>query len=221
VLARVHRPGRTLLLTSSPREGNDVEPFTFLRLVAEAFRTQPFFHPLTCCAREKPLFPAPFSYNNADRRVVMLKHLFAAVAFTACLAAPADAQNGAPPLVETMTCDQMTAEMMVAGQRMNAQMDPEFAAEAQAMQQEAQNAQRPTMVAGIGAGLACSIPGVGMACMAAQQAQMADAQAQAQANRQRMDAQIGRVNDSMEGLDQNRLMAISDRYEAMNCQAPQ
>ncbi len=63
----------------------------------------------------------------------------------------------------------MQAELIVTGQQMNAQMDPEFAREAQAMNEEIQQAQAragANMAAGIGAGLACSIPGVAMACMA-------------------------------------------------------
>lgn len=151
----------------------------------------------------------------------MLKHLAAAAVFAVCFAAPADAQEGWPPPVETMTCDQMTAEMMTAGQTMNSQLDPEFAREAQAMHDEAQGSQRQSVAAAVGTGIACSIPGVGMACMAAQQAQTANAAREAEANRQRMDAQVGRLNDSMAGLDQNRLMAMSQRYEQMGCQAPQ
>lgn len=151
----------------------------------------------------------------------MLKHFVAVAAFTACLAAPAFAQEGWPPPVETMTCDQMTAEMVTAGQQMNGQLDPEFAREAQAMNDEMQSSQRQGMAVGVGTGIACSIPGVGMACMAAQQAQAANRAREAEANQQRMAAQVGRLNNSMAGLDQNRLMAISDRYEQMRCQAPQ
>lgn len=149
----------------------------------------------------------------------MLKHFLAAVAFAAFT--PHASAQDAPIRVEEMSCDEMTAEMVVAGQQMNSQLDPEFAREAQAMQQEAQSDQRPSIAAAAGTTLVCSIPGVGIACMAAQQAQMANAQNQAEQNRARMDAQVDRLNSSMAGLDQNRLMAISDRYEAMHCQAPQ
>lgn len=157
----------------------------------------------------------------------MLKH-FIVVAFALLLAAPAAAQGTeapteAPLPVESMNCEQMTAELMVAGQRMNAQMDPAFAAEAQAMQEEAQGGRARAgagMVAGVGMGLACSIPGMGMACMAGQQAMVANAQAQTAQNQRRMNAQMDRLNASMEGLDQERLMAVSDRYQAMSCQAP-
>lgn len=151
----------------------------------------------------------------------MLKHFLAAAAFAVCFIPHASAQEALLP-VEEMNCDQMTAEMMVAGQQMNSQLDPEFAREAQAMQQEAQaGQQRPSIAAGVGMGIACSIPGIGMACMTAQQAQAANAARDAEQNQARMDAQVDRLNSSMAGLDQNRLMAMSDRYEAMRCQAPQ
>ena len=150
----------------------------------------------------------------------MLKYVFAA-AFVAMCATPADAQT-LPP-VETMTCEQMQAEMMVAGQQMNAQLDPEFAAEAQRMHAENQAASsaRPSMVGGIGTGIACSIPGVAYACMANQAAQAQNAQAQAAENHARMGAQVDRLNASMAGIDQQRMMAVSDRFEQQRCETPQ
>jgi hypothetical protein len=120
-----------------------------------------------------------------------------------------------------MDCGQMLAELTVAGQRMNAQMDPEFANEAQAMHDEAQQSQNSALTQGVGASIACSIPGVGMACMAAQQAQAARAQQLQQQHMERMDAQIDRLNASMEGIDQQRMMALSQRYEQLGCQTPQ
>jgi hypothetical protein len=153
-----------------------------------------------------------------------IKALFATAAFTLMFAAAALAQEGAPPPVDSMNCEQMQAELMVAGQRMSAQLDPEFATEAQAMHEESQEAHdraRGGMAAGVGMGVACSIPGVGMACMATQQAQAAQAQRDAAANQARMDAQMGRLNQSMAGLDQQRLMALSQRFEQQRCQAPQ
>jgi hypothetical protein len=147
--------------------------------------------------------------------------------FTAALAAictAAVAQETAtvpPPPVESMNCDQMLAELTVAGQRMSAQLDPEFASEAQAMHDEAQQGQNSAMAQGVGTSIACSIPGIGMACMAAQQAQAARAQQQQQQHMERMDAQMSRLNASMEGIDQQRMMALSQRYEQLGCQAPQ
>lgn len=155
----------------------------------------------------------------------MLKHALAAAAFAACFALPADAQDTAPPPpVEEMNCEEMMAEMMVAGQRMNAQMDPEFANEAQAMMDEAQGARSRAagnVAAAVGMGIACSLPGVGYACMAAQQAQAANAQREVAENHARMQAQMDRLNASMEGIDQQRMMAMSDRFQQMQCQAPQ
>jgi hypothetical protein len=149
----------------------------------------------------------------------MLKIFVAAGAFLLCCAMPADAQDGTLPPVESMDCAQMQAELTVAGQQMNAQMDPEFAVEAQRMHNEAQANQSNAIAMGVGTGIACSIPGVGMACMAAQQTQIANAQRQAAENQARMDAQMDRLDASMAGIDQQRMMALTDRYEQQNCQA--
>jgi hypothetical protein len=154
----------------------------------------------------------------------MLKPLIASSAFVLCFAAPALAQDATLPPVESMDCAAMQAELLVAGQQMNAQMDPEFAVEAQRMQEESQNARSQVagnIAAGIGMGLACSIPGVSLACMAGQQAQMANAQRDAAENQARMDAQMGRLDAAMAGLDQERLMALSQRYEEQRCETPQ
>jgi hypothetical protein len=127
-----------------------------------------------------------------------MKHLLTTAALCLCFSASALAQEAtAPPAVETMTCEQMIAEMSVAGQQMNAQLDPEFAREAQAMHDQAQ-------------GGAQSAP----------QGRAAQAAA-AEQNRARMGAQAQRVQDSMAGLDQNRLMAMATRFEQLGCQTPQ
>lgn len=152
----------------------------------------------------------------------MLKHVFAAAAFAFCFATPADAQDGTLPPVDTMNCDQMMAEMTVAGQQMNAQMDPEFAIEAQRMMDEAQA--RPSggqMAMGIGTGIACSIPGVGMACMAAAQAQAVEGQRRANEHNARMDAQMQRMETATAGIDMERMGAISTRFEEQECPTPQ
>lgn len=156
----------------------------------------------------------------------MLKPLsaFAALAVlaaTAALAEPqvtppiaAQAQNQtALPPVDTMTCVQMQAEMTTAGQQMNRQLDPQFGVEAQAMSNEAQQKQREAQQQAMNP--ACFIPFVGMACAAQQQQH---AQQDAAANQQRMQAQMDRVDASMAGLDQQRLQAMSARYESMHCQ---
>jgi hypothetical protein len=76
-------------------------------------------------------------------------------------------------------------------------------------------------VGSIGTGIACSLPGVAYACMANQAAQAQNAQAQADQNIARMNAQSDRLNASMAGLDQQRMMAISDRFTEMQCETPQ
>ena len=89
----------------------------------------------------------------------MLKHVFAAAAFAACLAAPAEAQNAPLPAVDTMTCDQMNAEMMTAGMQMNAQLDHEgLAADAQTQQDAMNQARNQGLVTGGAATAACMIP---------------------------------------------------------------
>ena len=162
----------------------------------------------------------------------MLKSLsaFAALAVlaaTVALAEPqvsppiaAQSEAAAPPPVDTMTCDQMLAEMTGAGRQMNSQLDPQFGVEAQAMAQEAQQKQRQAQSQAMGMGVMCAIPIVGMACMAGQQQQAAQAQQQTAANQQRMQAQMDRLDASMAGIDQNRMMAMSNRFEAQHCQSP-
>lgn len=153
----------------------------------------------------------------------------AALAATAALAEPhvtppmaAQVQTqSTPPPVETMTCDQMLAEMTGAGQTMHGQLDPQFGVEANAMAQEAQEKQRQAQQQAMGMSAVCAIPGMGAACMAAQQQQAAQAQADAPRQHARMQAQMDRLNNSMAGLDQQRLQAISARFEAMHCQTPQ
>jgi hypothetical protein len=126
-----------------------------------------------------------------------MKRLLIAAAFCACLVAPALAQQAAaPPAVETMTCEQMIAEMTGAGQTMNAQLDPEFAREAQAMHDEAQGREAP-------------------------QRSNSELAAAAEQNRARVDAQHQRLQSSMTGLDQARLMAMATRFEQLRCETPQ
>ncbi len=154
----------------------------------------------------------------------MMKSLLASTAFAIAFAAPALAQDGALAPVESMNCDEMQAELMVAGQRMNAQLDPEFGAEAQRMDEErraAESQARANMAAGVGMGIACSLPGASMACMAGQAAQAANGQRQMSENQARMNAQQERLQNSMAGLDQERLMALTQRFEAERCQTPQ
>lgn len=151
----------------------------------------------------------------------MLKRFLIVSVAAVCFAASALAQAPTPPPVESMNCDAMLAEMTVAGQQMNAQLDPEFATEAESMANDRNERQRSAMAAAIAPNLACMVPGLGMACMAAQQAQIEQAQEGMAENRARTDAQADRLNDSMAGLDQQRLMAMAQRFEDEDCEAPQ
>lgn len=149
----------------------------------------------------------------------MLKPLsaFAALAVLATAAAfaepqftaPAAQTQTAPPPVDTMNCDQMIAEMTTAGQQMHSQLDPQFGVEAEAMANEAQQKQREAQQQAMNP--ACFIPFVGMACAAQQQHQAQQAQADAPRQQARMQAQMDRVNNSMAGIDQNRMQAMSTR----------
>lgn len=161
----------------------------------------------------------------------MLKPMIASSAFALCLAATALAQThptpapaaaaqqsaGLPP-VDSMNCQQMAAEMTSAGQTMNNQLDPQFGVEANAMMQEAQQKQREAAQQAAGMSAMCMIPGMAMACAAQQQQQAAQAQADVPRQQARMQAQMDRLNNSMAGLDQARLQAMSSRFEAMHCQ---
>lgn len=165
-----------------------------------------------------------------------------AFAWIACCAAPALAQSiepsathvqmetplaGEPPAgvalapVDSLTCEQMTAEMMLAGQQMNAQLDPNFATDVQAMQDQGAARMREAQAGALGAGLVCAIPGLGMACMAAQQAQVASQMAHADEDRARMDHITGTVNNAMAGIDTNRMQALNTRFERQHCPMPQ
>lgn len=99
------------------------------------------------------------------------------------------------PAVNTLTCDQMLAEMTGAGQRMTTQMDPSMAANAQAMNDQMQNSRRPTTTR--------------------------PTEADAAANRERMATMGNQVADSMQGIDVNRMMAIGDRFQSERCPTPQ
>jgi len=123
------------------------------------------------------------------------------------------------PAVETMTCDQMIAEMTVAGQKMNSQMDPEFAREAQAMADQAASAgSAGSMMGGMGSAIACSLPGVGLICGFGA---MMSTSAPSGEHMERMQAQMERLQKAMEGLDMARLETMSTRFEAQKCQVPQ
>jgi hypothetical protein len=125
--------------------------------------------------------------------------------------------------VEELSCDQMYNELMVTGQQMNAQMDPSFADNAQAMQDQMQSARRGmagSMAMGIGQGIMCSIPGVGMACGVMMQAQMANQMRQGQEHQAQMDVMMAQMDQAMAGIDVARMQAINERWESEQCKAP-
>jgi len=127
--------------------------------------------------------------------------------------------SDALPAVETMTCEQMTAELTVAGQKMSAQLDPAFAKEAQAMADQMQSAgDAGSMMGGMGSAIACSLPGVGLICGIGQMMSMPSPSGE---HMERMQAQMERLQRSMEGLDLQRLEALSTRFEAEKCPVPQ
>lgn len=149
--------------------------------------------------------------------------MFARAALTLlCTTRIAVAADAALPAVETMNCDQMMGEMIVAGQKMNSQMDPEFAREAQAMADQARGASSAgAMMSGVGSAVACSLPGISLICGVSAQMGAMNQGAMAEENIARMQAQAERLQRAMEGLDMERLQAMSERFEAQKCQVPQ
>lgn len=141
--------------------------------------------------------------------------------FVSIAAATAIATAAEPSPVDSMNCDQMMAELTAAGQQMSARLDPEFAREAQAMYNESQAGAAGAVATGVGMGLACMIPGVGMLCAIGQQAQMAGMQGKTQENIERMQAQMARMQEAMAGLDMERLEQLSTRFESEKCPVPQ
>ncbi len=158
----------------------------------------------------------------------MRSHLIAAGVLCVCATVPAGAQSDGAvlPAVDTLNCEQMTAELMVAGQTMSGQLDPEFATEAQAMHDEmtgANAAAAAGMPAGAAATAACAagVPGACAGLQANQRAQAAAGMTQAADHQARMAAQMGRLQASTAGLDMARMMALSERFESQGCQTPQ
>ena len=134
----------------------------------------------------------------------------------------ANASDTAAPDVGAMNCDQMRGELTAAGLKMKSQLDPAFASEAQAMASEAQGGPSGGAVAqGIGMSVACSIPGIGMFCMAAQQAMAMSQGAQAEENMARLQAQMERMEKAMEGIDMDRMQLLTQRFDEKKCEVPQ
>ncbi|MEQ1607829.1 MAG: hypothetical protein ABL956_02495 [Hyphomonadaceae bacterium] len=93
--------------------------------------------------------------------------------------------------IEALTCEQMLVEMTAAGRQMSGQLDPSFAANAQALHEQATGKGAPP-----------------------------SADPAAAANRRRFDQLGGQLAGSMQGIDLQRMMALNDRFMAQKCPAP-
>jgi hypothetical protein len=136
----------------------------------------------------------------------------------------ATSKQAALPPVDAMTCDQMQAEMAADGQTMRGQLDPQFGVEAQAQYSDAMQKEKQAQLQAVSPQniIACMIP---FMCPLSQQAQQQQQQAQnagaeQQRNQARAQVQMNRLNASMNGLDQARLQALSNRFQAQHCQTP-
>ena len=101
------------------------------------------------------------------------------------LAAPATAQGPKLPAVDTMTCDQLNAEMITASMQVAGKLGPNYGADAQALQAD--------LLRG----------GTNQANDTA-----------------RMQALQGQALGSVQGLDLQRMSAISARVTALKCPLP-
>ncbi len=146
-----------------------------------------------------------------------------ALAITVAMAPVASGQTLAP--VESMTCAQMSAEMMTAGQLMKSQFDPNYVSDMQRgandirQQRDAAAAAAPGMTA---SSLACSA-GVVAACVAnSAKGRELDATAAANAPRNQAYAERGLSGalNATRGLDMARMQALGTRFEAQRCQMP-
>jgi hypothetical protein len=150
-----------------------------------------------------------------------MKRKISAAAFL-FLAGSAAAEPGvvlAP--VDTLTCEQMQAEMTIAGQAMSQNMDPNMAANIERMRDNAGGNMAEAGAGMVGAGLLCAVPGLGVACTAAMGALAARQEQQAAEARKQTDAVVGSMNQATAGLDIERLMTLAERWESEGCTAPQ
>jgi len=104
--------------------------------------------------------------------------------------------NAAPdaslPTVSSLSCEQMAAELAVAGARMKGQLDPGFAANAETLRKEATTprAAPPT----------------------------ADEVAK---NHARVNQVATQLVDSTQGIDMQRMMALTTEFSTRKCETPQ
>jgi len=94
--------------------------------------------------------------------------------------------------VETLTCEQVLAEMTAAGRQMSGQLDPSFSANAQALHDQATGKAPPQSVD----------------------------PATAAANRAKFDQIGGQLAGATQSIDLQRMIAVNDRFEARKCPAP-
>lgn len=95
--------------------------------------------------------------------------------------------------VETLTCEQLLAEMTAAGRQMSGQLDPSIGANAQALHDQAMGKAPPPS---------------------------SDPATAAAANRAKFDQLGAQIAGSTRGIDLQRMMAVNDRFTAQNCPAP-
>ena len=130
----------------------------------------------------------------------------------------------APLPVEQMTCDQLYAEMAQAGMRMAGQMDPSFAANAQALYNRANDpaarAQAFADQSAVTAACGIQMPVANPFCTAMQQQQDVRAAAQTQQNLADINRLGAQVQQSMAGIDLARMDAIERRTQALKCPQP-
>ena len=147
------------------------------------------------------------------------------IALIVALSGPAMAQTPqpAPPPVESLTCEQMYAEMMVAGQRMSGQLDPRLGAMAQEQMRKMNDPAAYASASGALAAesAACSNPLTIVSCRAMQQARAAEAQTQVAENHARTAQMQAMMQNATVGIDMPRMQALQTRIEKLKCPQPQ
>ena len=128
----------------------------------------------------------------------------------------------APAPVESLSCEQMYAEVMTAGQTMSRQLDPSVGAQAQDRLRQATGPGAYAAAAADQARLSalCSNPLTPAACKAAQSEFVARQQAAAAASQQQMADLHAKVQASTAGIDMERMQAIQTRIDKERCPQP-
>ncbi len=125
--------------------------------------------------------------------------------------------------VDSMSCEQLYAEVMVAGQRMSGQLDPRLGAMAQERMRQANDPAAYAKASGALAAesAACSNPLTMASCRAMQQSRAAEAQAQVADNQAKMAQMQAMMQAATSGIDMQRMQASQTRIEALKCPQPQ